>query len=91
MSRTYRCNLFTTSFHFVKHQSKSKQNMKISSKNAKALGVQVYQQLELVRNFGKNLITTYLLLNHAIKKLCDASHKVWNEEIIFSKVSRGTF
>jgi hypothetical protein len=54
--------------------------MKISSKNAKPLGVQVYQQLELVRNLGKNLITTYLSINHAIKQLCDASHKVWNEK-----------
>lgn len=65
--------------------------MKISSKNAKPLGVQVYHQLELVRNLGKNLITTYLLINHAIKKQCDAFLKVWNEEIIFSKASRGTF
>jgi hypothetical protein len=74
MSCTYRCNIFTTSFHFVKQQLRSKQNMKFSSKNGKPLGVQIYQQRKLVRNLGKNLITTNSLINHAIKKLCDAFH-----------------
>jgi hypothetical protein len=74
MSCTYRCNPFTTSFHFVKWQSRSKQNMKFSSKNGKPLAIQIYQQLELVRNLGKNLIITNSSINHAIKKLCDAFH-----------------
>jgi hypothetical protein len=65
--------------------------MKFSFKNAKPFGVQIYQQLEHVRNLGKNLITTYLSINHAVKKLCDAFHKVWDEEFFFPKPLGGTF